>query len=126
MASRSASPYNENVHKLISNCDINHYKSRIFKKSITVIKFLALISNETHMLFFTVVLYLLHLGDNDEKNKKGTKRKKPPPSTIENDFLPKRRSARVNTSLNKKIQNNERNIVYLVYQLIPLFALKSP
>ena len=35
------------------------------------------------------------LGDSDEKGKKGTKRKKPPPSTIESDFLPKRRSARV-------------------------------
>jgi len=36
-------------------------------------------------------------GDSDEKSKKGTKRKKPPPSAIENDFFPKRRSARVCT-----------------------------
>ena len=35
------------------------------------------------------------IGDSDEKSKKGTKRKKPPPAAIENDFLPKRRSARV-------------------------------
>ena len=35
------------------------------------------------------------VGDSDEKSKKGTKRKKPPPAAIENDFLPKRRSARV-------------------------------
>lgn len=35
------------------------------------------------------------LGDSDEKSKRGPKRKKPPPSAIENDFLPKRRSARV-------------------------------
>lgn len=40
-------------------------------------------------------LYLVFIGDSDEKSKKGTKRKKPPPAAIENDFLPKRRSARV-------------------------------
>ncbi|KAJ7387336.1 Calcineurin-binding protein cabin-1 [Desmophyllum pertusum] len=41
-------------------------------------------------------------GDSDEKSKKGPKRKKPPPSTIENDFLPKRRSAGLNRIMNKK------------------------
>ena len=39
--------------------------------------------------------HVVFIGDSDEKSKKGTKRKKPPPAAIENDFLPKRRSARV-------------------------------
>lgn len=39
--------------------------------------------------------FICCLGDSDEKSKRGPKRKKPPPSAIENDFLPKRRSARV-------------------------------
>lgn len=50
-------------------------------------------------------------GDNDEKNKKGTKRKKPPPSTIENDFLPKRRSARVRTNKKKEEEINYKELV---------------
>ena len=49
-----------------------------------------LISVATSIYFF-----VFYLGDSDEKSKRGPKRKKPPPSAIENDFLPKRRSARV-------------------------------
>ena len=49
-----------------------------------------LISVATFIYFF-----VCYLGDSDEKSKRGPKRKKPPPSAIENDFLPKRRSARV-------------------------------
>lgn len=33
--------------------------------------------------------------EGDDKNKKGTKRKKLPQSSVESEFLPKRRSARV-------------------------------
>lgn len=36
--------------------------------------------------------------DNDEKIKKAVKRKKPPTSGLENDFPPKRRSARVSVA----------------------------
>jgi len=47
--------------------------------------------NATTSIYF----FVFYLGDSDEKSKRGPKRKKPPPSAIENDFLPKRRSARV-------------------------------
>lgn len=50
-------------------------------------------------------------GDSDEKSKKGTKRKKPPPSMIENDFLPKRRSARVRTNKKKEEEINYKELV---------------
>ena len=52
-------------------------------------------------------LYLFFfIGDSDEKSKKGTKRKKPPPAAIENDFLPKRRSARVRNGKCLRLHNS--------------------
>ena len=45
---------------------------------------------------------VLLVGESEEKSKKGPKRKKPPPSAID-DFLPKRRSARVSLILIAKI-----------------------
>lgn len=50
-------------------------------------------------------------GDSDEKSKKGTKRKKPPPAAIENDFLPKRRSARVRTNKKKEEEINYQELI---------------
>ncbi|XP_078360870.1 calcineurin-binding protein cabin-1-like isoform X1 [Oculina patagonica] len=49
-------------------------------------------------------------GDSDEKSKRGPKRKKPPPSTID-DFLPKRRSARVRTNKKKEEEINYKELV---------------
>ena len=52
------------------------------------------------------------IGDSDEKSKKGTKRKKPPTAAIENDFLPKRRSARVRNG--KCLSNLSGYIIYVI------------
>lgn len=56
---------------------------------------LLLLGKRSQWFNVTVYLFVCCLGDSDEKGKRGPKRKKPPPSAIENDFLPKRRSARV-------------------------------
>ncbi|XP_031557657.1 calcineurin-binding protein cabin-1-like [Actinia tenebrosa] len=50
-------------------------------------------------------------SDNDEKIKKATKRKKQPTNGLENDFPPKRRSARVRTSKKKEEDINYKDLI---------------
>lgn len=60
---------------------------------------------------FAVFKNVQTADNHDEKGKKGAKRKKPPPSAIESDFLPKRRSARVRTNKKKEEEVNYKELV---------------
>ena len=78
----------------ILHVDVWHMRTRLYRTISQAIPVAILHEHGWHMRTRLYTTWFF-IGDSDEKSKKGTKRKKPPPAAIENDFLPKRRSARV-------------------------------